>query len=122
MLALIITVAIWVTIPYIEKYWLSEQALDLVSANGWGGLVTTPSILYWPILVYWVAVSVGLLLRRKSARTIYFAGIIIFSIVDLVSGFVVLMPVEAGLVEITSLLDGAIVAIAYFTSVSREFH
>lgn len=118
---LLITVSMWLTIPYIEKYWLSDQAMDLVSANGWGALVSVPTIFYWPILGYWIAVSVGLLLRIKPARTAYVVGLVVFSIVDLVSGFVVLLPFEAGLVGITSLLDGAIVAIAYFTSVEREF-
>lgn len=37
------------------------------------------------------------------------------------SGFLVLTPIEAGIGDFLGLLDGAILAIAYFTSVSAEF-
>ena len=119
--ALILTVIYWV-MPSIDKYWLSDEELDLLSANGWGSVFPNSSFIYWPLLAYWVIVSLGLLKRIKIARTLYAIGIVIFSIASFMWGFSVLTPIEAGMSNILSLLDGAILVMAFLTSISNEFN
>lgn len=120
LVSLALTVLFWVA-PLFDESWLSVEAIDLLGANGWGAFIPNPGFLYWPFLAYWVVVSIGLLKRINAFRTIYFSGLVVLGVASFGLGFMVLSPVEAGLYNLINLLDGAIVTLAYFTSVSNEF-
>ena len=66
-------------------------------------------------------VSIGLLVRVKILRCVYFIGLIVFGIAGFFWGFSVLSPIEAGIGNILSVLDGIIISMAYFTSVANSF-
>jgi hypothetical protein len=119
-MALSLTIVVW-CVPLFDKYWLSDEALDLLNANGWGSFIPNPEFLYWPQLIFWVVISIGLLKRIMVVRTIYLFGLIVFSAVNFGWGFMILSPVEAGLYNLIGILDGAILVISYFTSVANEF-
>lgn len=119
-ITLALTIILWF-IPQFDKYWLSDEALELLGANGWGSFVPNPEILYWPQLIFWSVISIGLLKRIMMARTIYLVGLVAFSVVNFGWGFLVLSPIEAGLYNLICMMDGAILIMSYFTSVAGEF-
>ena len=120
LISLALTVAIWV-IPLYDHNWLSDQELNLLNASGWGAFFPYPNYIYWPMLLFWSITSVGLYLRIKIARTIFLIGIVIFAIANFGWGFAVQTQLEAGLTNIITLLDGAILTMAFLTTVNNEF-
>jgi len=120
LVALALTIVLWF-IPVFDERFLSDEALKLLSANGWGSFIPNPSFIYWPQLIFWIVISIGLVLRIKAARFIYFLGIIFLAVVNFGWGFLVYSPLEAGLANLINLLDGGILIMAYFTSVNNEF-
>ena len=120
LVALALTVVFWV-IPKIDYLWLNAAELSLLKSHGWNSILPNTPIIYWSILGLWIVISIGLLKRVKYFRAIYVASLIATCIANVLWGYVVLSPLEAGIVNLLGMFDGAILALAFFTSVSNSF-
>ena len=118
--ALVLSTIFW-ALPFLDHYYLSDEAIELLGANGWGSIIPNSSLIYWGLYVFWVLVSAGLILRLSIARSAYAGGIIIIGIANFAWGFRVHTPLEAGIGNIIAMLDGAILVMCFFTSVCHEF-
>ena len=118
--ALVLTVIFWV-IPMIDYHWRTEQELSFLGSSGWNSILPISPFFYWVSLSVWVVVSIGLLKRVKYFRSIYFVVIVSTAISSFLWGYIVRSPLEYGIESIVMLLDGSILTMAYFTSVSKSF-
>lgn len=119
-ISIILTFIAW-GLPYVEPYYLSEEELSLLSYSGYGAFFPSSSIVYWTLLIFWIVMSIGLILRSRIIRTLYVTGIIITTLWTVFWGFSVTTPLESLIYNILSMIDGALITMAYLTSVSRSF-
>jgi hypothetical protein len=119
--SIILTVIYWL-LPYIEPYWLSPEDMQLIYADGYKSYIPLQGWIGWVMFVIWIALSLGLFLFKKVARKGFLIFLIITSGVTFFWGFLVQTPVSAGIGNLLSITDGAILVMAYLTSVSDEFN
>ena len=108
-------------IPYFDYLWLSQEELRLVSVDTYGSYIPNHPLIYWGLFVIWLALSLGLFFYVRAARIGFFIMIIIAVLASFFWGFRVYLPIEVVLSMIVTLSDGAILVMAYLTSVSRKF-
>ena len=68
-----------------------------------------------------MAVAIGVYVFNPIARTVYFVMVMVFLAITPFSGMRAFTAIDQFLLEVTMLLDGAILALAYLSSVSGEF-
>ena len=93
----------------------------LLNQSGYGGKLIAHPVLYWGTFGMWGLITVGLFLHIRIARygfvlyyfyslaTTFFAGVQIFASYEMVVS------------NLLGLIDGALLVIMFFTSVSRKF-
>ncbi len=118
--SIVILVVMW-TIPYIDYMWLSEDELKLLDANGYGAYIPNGPLVYWGLFVVWLLLSIGLFFYSNMARIVFFVLIITTSMMEFFWGVRVFMSYEIMLNNTIAMLDGAIIAIMYLTSVRNKF-
>jgi hypothetical protein len=108
-------------VPYVYPY-LSDQ--DFWTLAGWDGhaaiLPSTP-LIYWGLPIIWIAVLAGLYYYVALARTLLAVLLAATPIMSLLEGVRVFHPLDTFLGSIMFPIYGALLAMAYFTSVSRQF-
>lgn len=114
--------------PYFSYLWMDDGMLEmLVSAGGYGAILPYDEyarfFMLYDVVVYFgfVLSSIGMLFFYNSARVIFTLLIAVSLVFILFSGMVVSIEGDAFLGEILSLLDGAILALAYLTPLSKKF-
>ena len=100
---------------------LSEIEFRLVQYQGYEAIMPVIPILSWSQFVLWLSASVGLLFFIKAARTLFLILCLIEFVILPLSGYVVFTAFESLMVHILSMADGAILAMAYLTSISGGF-
>ncbi len=118
--SVLLVVAYWL-LPYVDAAWLPEDELKLLQADGYKSLIPRHPLVYWGLFSAWIFLSIGLLFFMKIARTAYFGLLVLMSLADPFFGYLVLSPIEAMLNNILAVAHGAILAIAYLTSVDARF-
>jgi len=78
-------------------------------------------VVSWLIFAAWIVAAVGLILFQPWARLL-FAALTVWSVIEiLTSGLFVQFPVQVALGRVNSLLDGAILTLAYLEPLSSAF-
>ena len=107
--------------PYYDYLWLSQYEIDFLSNNGAQAVVVIPDIAYHFLMLSWVASSIGMFFYINLARKA-FALILIFTVLlSPFLGWLVFSPIESTIVSILNIIDGALIVMAYFTSISLNF-
>lgn len=112
---------IWFFMPYAWIYIYKGDEADLLSWANYGALVDVNGSIPYLILFAYLIASVGLVLLKKWARTVFLALTISSVALSLVLGFIVSPPLDAAIGYIVALADGSILTIAYLTSLGSEF-
>ncbi len=101
---------------------ISEQTMAIRDADGIGALLPWAS--YWVLTALqpiWVVAGIGLYFFLRWGRLLlaaaYAAGVIAY----VVGGMIIWLPWEGVLVTIATLLDGAILALAFLTPLAKRF-
>jgi hypothetical protein len=114
--------------PYFSYLWIEDSTIEmLVSVGGYGAVLpydeySTFFIIY-DVVIYvgFVLSSIGMLFFKRIARVIFTALIMISTAVSLASGMVVATEGVEFLASISCMLDGAILALAYLSPLSKKF-
>jgi hypothetical protein len=115
-----LTVLFW-AMPYFDYMWFSDEQLNLLDQNGLGAVILGNDFIYWGTLLIWLALSVGLFFYLRFARVGFIAFYVLSLGLGLFYGVQVLTPYESTISSLIGLADGAIIAIAYLTSVGGKF-
>lgn len=111
--------ATFVVIPWIQVRWMSKEALDAITWNGFEAIGLMPSGLYWFFSLVTLLAQAGLLFFSREARFFYSGTVVFWALLVLLSGIVVFTSLDALLSHVILLLNGGILAMA-FTSPLRE--
>lgn len=119
-ISIVLTIAIW-GLPYVQPFYLSDQDFNLLSYAGYGAILPSNNFIYWGLFIFWLIVGVGLIMRSSLMRTIYLCGIVVTVLLSFFWGFSVATPLESVVFSVINMIDGALITMAYLTSVSRSF-
>ena len=121
---IILTVLIYVIFiakPYFDSSFHSKDLLDLLAWNGFEALVFLPEWANWIITLIWLPISLGMYCFNKQSRLAYLIAAVFFTLSLPLFGTQVFTGTEIMLYQLIATLDGIILTMAYFTSISDEF-
>lgn len=107
--------------PLIEHPWLKGFDVWLLDFDGSGAVVPYNPILYWCLFSSRLLVLTGLFFYVAAARSCLVLLTIASIVLSITWGIRVLTPYEVALSELLSVVDGTLIAMAYWSPVSEEF-
>lgn len=107
--------------PVTEIGWRPGYGAWLLEFDGYGASIAYHPVLYWSLFASWLLILAGLFFYVAAARFGLIALIGISAGLSLGWGVRVLTPVEASLVPVLAVIDGAVLAMAYCSPLRDEF-
>lgn len=108
--------------PLFDDLWLDEYQIGLLLNNG-AEATFYPSIYLDHLLaVTWVASSVGMMFFNNLFRALFTLLVVATTIMIPFLGWVVRTPIEEVAVVVLNIVDGILLALAYFSPLAREFN
>jgi len=100
---------------------LSGDTADAVAWAGFGAVLALPPVVYWATVALWIAATVGVYFFIPGARLLYafLVGFAMFTM--LVGGVHVSLPAETFLIYVSSVSDGAVLVLAYWSPLRKRF-
>ena len=112
---------VWFFLPYWSGY-LSDDEYRLAEYTGYGAILPVNHFLYYSAWFgLWLISALGLFFFQNWARHLYLALSLGTLVAVPFSGFLVAAPVDALFLNANLLLDGVILALAYFTPLAASF-
>ena len=107
--------------PWLYGY-LDAESQQILSFGGSKSSINLPDW-FWNIYLTLTIISyIGMYLFRKAFR-ILFVSILVVSIpFETLFGMVVITGIEAAVIDISNILSGFIIALAYFTKLKSKFY
>jgi hypothetical protein len=117
---------LWFFFPHISQWFANDLYRDVASRlgqyDGLGALLPIHHPLYYvPWFTFWLIASIGLFFFQNWARYLFLFLYVLSLALAPFSGFSVKGPLESFFGEITAVLDGAILAMAYLSPLSAAF-
>ncbi len=112
---------VWFYLPYTWVYLYEGDALNLLQWSGYGASIDLYGPIPYVVLGAYTAVLVGLALFQTWARPAFVILIVASVLTTPLWGISVVSPVGGAVGYVVSLADGAIITLAYFTTLSRDF-
>ena len=94
---------------------------ELLATDGYAAVIDGGLPLYVLLLTARLLIMFGLLTFHPTARTLFLLLAVITVSMSVFGGFRVIAPLEAPFVLVTVMVDGIILAMAYYSSASRAF-
>ena len=113
-------VILW-TMPFYDHLWLSAEMLDLVRWSGYAAIAPVSDLLYWGSFFLWLLILTGLFLFIRVTRLAFFLYLLVYAMLQILWGVQVSTPIEMFLSSVLGVIDGVLLSMAYFSSVSSEF-
>ena len=115
--------AVWFTIPYFSAQLYSPNTYDALSWSGFGAMFSFEVLtaISYGFLASFGVISVGLLYFKNWARQGFSVLIGLSIVAPIIYGISVVTELEAIIGQALTLVDGAILALMYFSSLSIEF-
>ena len=117
----VLAYVLFVLYPLIGPAPESPFAGQIISLSGYGSAFELPEAVDWAIIVLWILLAIGIYNFKRLARTGYLVLLILELAVLPFIGMQILTAAELFLFSIVCILDGAILAMAFFSSVSEKF-
>ena len=114
------TYTVFMSLPYFWELIFHKDAVGLLDLNGYMEFIDFYYINN-TLTVLTIVASVGLLFYKRWARTLFFSLTVIYIILAPFMGFAIAAGFESALSSINLLCNGAILYMAYFSSVVDEF-
>ncbi len=112
---------LFIFLPSINIQTLTEEEYDVLSWAEYGAQITFPTWLYWASIIAWFPLTLGLWLYQEWARKGFLLLSLVFVLLNPFGGLYVSTGLEMMFAQLTSSIDGAIIAICYLTSISKGF-
>lgn len=112
----------YLIIPFFDSYLVDESERYILSYSGHDYLYGITSIASWLFVGALLLAMLGMYFFIYKSRIIFSLLLCIGLIITFVSGMVVETGFEAFLYELHCVLNGAILSIAYFSSLSDRFY
>lgn len=116
-----ISYVVWFFLPYIYET-TNPVVLDVLIWNGYGGFATDSLIIAYLFLAIYSIATLGLLYFKIWAKPLFLTLTIISIGFCFLNGLSVSTPIDNFLMYITTLADGAILAMLYFSDIKNEFN
>lgn len=117
----LLTAVYWL-LPYFDYHWLSIEELLVLEDSGTGAAFISGDFFFWGIFAIWMALSLGLYFFVRLAREAFVVFYLVNFGLTLFMGVQVLTLLDQVVLGLLQVVDGMLIAIAYFTSVSQKFH
>lgn len=111
----------WVASYYYAFVLFSEDVAKVVVHNGAEAWVYLPEGLFWILPVLWLIATIGMWQFSQGARGFFVALTLASIALSVVSGISIQSGPQAAVAQVINLIDGAILAMAFFTSLDSEF-
>ncbi len=108
-------------LPFVDWRWYSLDVLELRELSGIGAQLLLPLAVEYILFAAWILAAVGMYFFKAIARSAFLWLYIVSTLMEPFLGVVVLTGLDSVLSSLSTVLDGAIIAIAYLTSVERQF-
>ena len=107
--------------PWVFWRDLSEETYDGLNWAGFDAVLPMPRSVYYVIAALWVCAAVGVYFFVPAALWLYTA-LVVYSIANtLLGGMTTGLAVESFLIYLSSLADGAVLALAWWTPLRDKF-
>ena len=107
--------------PYFYHHWLSEEQLAYISYSGQFSIIQIPIFVSHAIFIGWLLSSIGMFFYNNFARNLFIFLAIVTLVIIPFTGYTSMTALETALFGFLNILDGALIVIALFTSVSIKF-
>jgi len=107
-------------LPYTYTFWAPEES-SLLSYSGYGASLQLPNIVGNFIFAVWTILALGLFYFYRIARSGLIAFILINFLLIPFNGVSVETGVGSLLLGVTQVLDGVIMAMAFYSPLADEF-
>lgn len=112
---------VWFLLPYLSGH-LSEDEYRLAEFNGYGAILPVQNVLYYGAWFgFWLISALGLFFFQNWGRHLFLVLCVLGPALAPFSGFSVQAPIDALFSTANLLLDGAILAMAYLSPLSKSF-
>ena len=109
------------TMPYLDYTSLTENELDLLSWGGYNSTIPGEPYTSYAIAIIWLCISISLFFYINIARLLFAIMLIFTAILSPFTGYAVYTAIGNTIVSILEMIDGALLIMMYFTSVSTKF-
>ncbi len=116
-----LTYIVYLTAPYFDKYYLDQGTRDLLQWTGYQSVLEIPNWLLSISSFFWLPLAIGLWFFNSLVRKIYLIYTLLFLFLNPLLGLFIASGFEMFFFQATTLLDGVILTMAYFTSLDDEF-
>lgn len=118
--AVVLHLVLWL-VPAAGGGWLDGFRGWLLDFDGYGADIRYTPVLYWCLFASWLLILAGLFFYVAAARSGFLALTGISIVLSSYWGVRVFAPREAALDTLLAVIDGALIAMAYFSPVRTEF-
>ena len=113
---------LWYCFPYLDPHLFNQERLVIWSYSGFDAKFEFPQWHSYLWLAFWVVVTYGLYRFAKWSRDALIIGYIVGYFLAPIYGTDIQSPVSSVLGDLTTLLDGIIIGMAYFSPVAERFN
>lgn len=112
---------LFVASPWLFDHALSQETYDGLGWRGYGAIIPLPEKVLWLVVLLWIGTTVGICQFHAPARLL-FALLTAFGLITTaLGGMVAMTALESLLAGIMTLLDGAILTLAYLSPLKEKF-
>ena len=119
-----ISTALWLVfwfLPYFDAGWYTNEEINLLMWDGWAAKIQTSDTSTWLLFAAWLSCSIGLFFTIKYTRECFVVLVVGTTLLSYFMGFRVTAPIDSVLLNFVTMADGAVIYMAYFSSVSERF-
>lgn len=119
----LLAIALTAIIEALAWFYVPADVLraELLATDGYAAVIDGGLPLYGLLVTARLLIMFGLLTFHPAARTLFLFLAIATVGLSIFSGFHVIAPIEAPFLLLASIIDGVILALAYYSPASREF-
>lgn len=106
---------------WLPHLFFEEQVTEAIMHSGAEATVVFPMAVYWIFPAGWLSACIGMLFFAAWARVLFLLLLIWSALLTALSGMSILAGPQAATLYVVNILEGAILATAYFTGVAERF-
>ena len=100
---------------------LSENVSSLLEWNLYNAIIAVPIQITWIMFLLFNMASIGMFFFQRNFRTIFLVLLIVSLVITPLQSISVMTALDASMMYYISIIDGFILAIAYYSRLSDKF-